>query len=98
MRPTGRSASAPAYDATVENSVYLSPGRRGQGLGRRLMEALIARAQAQGRHVMVAGIGLPNEASVALHRSLGFTDAGTLREIGRKAGQWLDLMLMQKGL
>jgi phosphinothricin acetyltransferase len=86
------------YDATVENSVYLAPTRRGQGLGRRLMEALIARAREQERHVMVAGIGLPNEASVALHRSLGFREAGTLREIGRKAGRRLDLMLMQKEL
>ena len=86
------------YDATVENSVYLSAAQRRQGLGRRLMEALIARARAQGRHVMVAGIGLPNDASVALHRSLGFTEAGMLREIGRKAGRWLDLMLMQKRL
>jgi phosphinothricin acetyltransferase len=86
------------YDATVENSVYLSAAQRRQGLGRRLMEALIARARAQGRHVMVAGIGLSNDASVALHRSLGFTEAGMLREIGRKAGRWLDLMLMQKRL
>ncbi|HEX2556070.1 MAG TPA: GNAT family N-acetyltransferase [Microvirga sp.] len=86
------------YDATVENSVYLAPERRGRGLGRALMAALIARARAQGRHVMVAGIGLPNDPSVALHRTLGFTEAGTLREIGRKAGHWLDLMLMQKTL
>ena len=86
------------YDATVENSVYLAAAQRRQGLGRRLMKALIARARAQGRHVMVAGIALPNDASVALHRSLGFTEAGMLREIGRKAGRWLDLMLMQKRL
>ncbi len=86
------------YDATVENSVYLARGRRGQGLGRVLMGALIARARAQGRHVMVAAVGLPNDASVALHRALGFTEAGILREVGRKAERWLDLMLLQKML
>jgi phosphinothricin acetyltransferase len=47
---------------------------------------------------MVAGIGLPNDASVALHKKLGFTQAGTLREIGRKNERWLDLLFMQKVL
>ena len=86
------------YDATVENSVYLARERRGQGLAKPLMEALIDRARAQGRHVMVAAVGLPNDASVALHRALGFEERGTLREIGRKRDRWLDLMFLQKTL
>jgi phosphinothricin acetyltransferase len=62
------------------------------------MQALLDRARAEGRHVMVAGIGLPNDASVALHAKLGFTEAGCLREIGRKTERWLDLLFMQKML
>lgn len=84
------------YDGTVENSVYIARERRGRGLARPLLEALIERARADGRHVMVAGIGLPNEASVALHLGLGFTEVGTLREIGRKEDRWLDLLFLQR--
>ena len=86
------------YDGTVENSVYIARERRGQGLAKPLMQALLDRARAEGRHVMVAGIGLPNDASVALHAKLGFTEAGCLREIGRKTERWLDLLFMQKML
>jgi phosphinothricin acetyltransferase len=86
------------YDGTVENSVYIARERRGRGLGLPLMQALLDRARAEGRHVMVAGIGLPNDASVALHTKLGFTQAGTLREIGRKNERWLDLLFMQRML
>jgi phosphinothricin acetyltransferase len=84
------------YDGTVENSVYIARERRGQGLAKPLMQALLDRARAEGRHVMVAGIGLPNDASVALHGKLGFTESGRLREIGRKDGRWLDLLFMQR--
>lgn len=86
------------YDATVENSVYVRGDLRGRGIARELMRALIARAQADGRHVMVAAIGLPNDASLALHRAFGFEDVGTLREIGFKNGRRLDLALLQKRL
>ncbi len=86
------------YDGTVENSVYVAEEAQGQGVARSLMELLIVRAAADGRHTMMAGIGLPNEASVALHRRLGFVEAGLLKGIGRKFGRSLDLMLMQKAL
>ncbi|WP_342359960.1 N-acetyltransferase family protein [Terrarubrum flagellatum] len=86
------------YGKTVENSIYVRDDQQRRGVARALMSDLIARAKAQGRHVMVAGIGLPNDASVALHASLGFTDVGVLREIGWKFDQWLDLRLMQKRL
>ncbi len=86
------------YDGTVEHSVYVIAGMQGRGVARTLMQALIARAVADGRHTMMAGIGLPNEASVALHRSLGFIEAGLLKGVGRKFGRSLDLMLMQRTL
>jgi L-amino acid N-acyltransferase YncA len=86
------------YDRTVENSIYVRDDIQRRGLGRALMGDLIARARAQGRHVMVAGIGLPNDASVALHVTLGFADCGVIREIGWKFGRWLDLQMMQKVL
>jgi phosphinothricin acetyltransferase len=86
------------YDGTVENSVYVAPDAQGRGVASALMEALIAHARAAGRRVMVAGIGLPNDASVRLHLKCGFTDAGALRGIGLKFGRRLDLLFMQKGL
>ncbi len=86
------------YDLTVENSVYVRKDLRGRGLARPLMEALIGHARANGRNVMVAAVGLPNEASLALHRKLGFDDVGTLRGIGWKNDMRLDLALLQKTL
>ncbi len=86
------------YDGTVEHSVYVVGEAQRRGVARALMEALIARAVADGRHTMMAGIGLPNDASVALHRTLGFVEAAILKGIGRKFGRSLDLMLMQRPL
>ena len=81
----------PAYKYTVENAVYIHRDHRGQGLGRLLMAELVERARAQEYHVVVAGIDMENAASIALHRSLGFTHAGTIRHAGFKFGRWLDL-------
>ncbi len=86
------------YDGTVEHSVYVIAEAQGRGVARALMQELLGRAAADGRHTMMAGIGLPNVASVALHRSLGFVEAGLLRGVGRKFGRSLDLMLMQRSL
>ncbi len=86
------------YDRTVENSIYVRDDFQRRGAARALMNDLIARARAQGRHVMVAGIGLPNDASVALHAALGFVACGLIREIGWKFDRWLDLQMMQKML
>ena len=86
------------YDGTVENSVYVALDAQGRGIARMLMEALLSHAAADGRHTMVAGIALPNDASVALHRRLGFVEKGVLVGIGRKFGRSLDLMLMQRPL
>ncbi len=84
------------YAATVEHSVYVDANRRGQGAGRRLMEALVARAEAMGLHVMVGGIEAGNAASIALHERLGFERVGLMPEVGRKFGRWLDLLFMQR--
>lgn len=83
------------YRHTVEHSVYVRQDRRGSGLGKALMEELIPRAGAIGKHVMVAGIEARNETSIRLHRKLGFSEVGHLREVGAKFGAWLDLVFLQ---
>lgn len=81
----------PAYKYTVENGVYVHRDHRGQGIGRQLMQQLIARARSQDYHVIVAGIDLENRVSIALHESLGFAAAGSIPQAGFKFGRWLDL-------
>ncbi|ARC87823.1 GNAT family N-acetyltransferase [Rhodovulum sp. MB263] len=89
----------PAYRGTVENSVYVDAAFRGQGVGRALLAALLARCEAAGFRQMVAVIGdSQNRGSIALHRALGFEDAGVLRSVGWKHGRWLDSVEMQKPL
>ena len=86
------------YLHTVEHSIYVHPYAQGRGLGRALLAALVERAEMHGKHVMVGGIEASNAASIALHRRMGFAEAGQLREVGRKFGRWLDLLFMQKML
>lgn len=83
------------YRHTVEHSVYVHEDERGRGLGRVLMSAIIERARAEGRHVMVAGVDAGNAASIALHERLGFERTGLLPQVGVKFGRWLDLALLQ---
>ncbi len=83
------------YRLTVEHSVYVAAGHRGQGLARALMSALIRCAREAGLHVMVAAIEAENRPSIALHESLGFGNAHTMRQVGQKFGRWLDLMVME---
>jgi phosphinothricin acetyltransferase len=85
-----------AYSTTVEDSVYVARGRQGQGVGRLLLGELVATATAHGFHSMVARIVGGHDASIRLHAALGFEIVGTEREIGRKFGRWLDVVLMQK--
>lgn len=77
-----------AYSHTVETSVYLAPDARRQGIGRALCERLLAVLEAQGYHTVVAGITLPNEASVALHESLGMHKAAVFDQVGWKFERW----------
>ena len=80
---------------TVEHSVYIRADQRGNGLGPLLMKALIERAQACDKHVMVAAIESGNAASVRLHQRLGFIVSGHMPQVGTKFGRWLDLTFMQ---
>ena len=81
----------PAYVHTVEHSVYVDARFRGRGVGRALLAALIEEARARNVHVMVGVIDATNAASIGLHRQLGFTQSGTVREVGFKFGRWLDV-------
>jgi phosphinothricin acetyltransferase len=84
-----------AYRYTVEHSVYVAAGHRGQGSGRLLLTQLIALAQQQGYHMMIGGIDAANTASIGLHKSLGFTHCGSIQHAGYKFGRWLDLEFYQ---
>lgn len=81
----------PAYRYAVETSVYLAPACHGQGIGRLLYERLLAQLRAGGFHLAIAGIALPNPASIALHERSGFQKAAHFREVGFKFGQWRDV-------
>jgi L-amino acid N-acyltransferase len=90
--------SRPAYSTSVENSVYVDKAYRGMGLGRELLEELLALAATHGFHTVVARVVGNNEASIALHRSCGYELVGVEREIGRKHGRWLDVVELQRML
>ena len=86
------------YLHTVEHSVYVDTSARRRGIGIALIEALIPRAQALGKHVMIAGIEAGNQISIDLHAKLGFIETGRLLQVGRKFDRWLDLVFMQRVL
>ncbi|HST34662.1 MAG TPA: arsinothricin resistance N-acetyltransferase ArsN1 family B [Solirubrobacteraceae bacterium] len=94
----GRFHARPAYRWACEVSVYLETGRRRTGGGRALYEALLARLRERGFRIAIAGMTLPNEASVGLHEALGFEPVGAYRRIGYKLGGWHDVAWMQRRL
>jgi len=83
------------YVSTVEDSVFLEEGYRSKGLGTRLLTRLMEEAQTRGVHSMVAAVTSDNQASIHLHTSVGFRQAGYLPQVGHKFGRWLDLVLLQ---
>jgi len=87
-----------AYRTTCEDSIYIAEEARGAGVGARLLAALIAAAPAAGFREMVAVIGGPEPASVALHTKLGFAEAGRLNNVGVKFGRSLDVLFMQRSV
>jgi L-amino acid N-acyltransferase YncA len=88
----------PAYNLTRETSIYLDPSVRGRGIGRLLYPALLDTMAASGVHTAVALVAQPNPSSVALHKACGFEHVGTMREIGYKFDQWIDVEWYQRML
>ena len=88
----------PAYAATAELSVYVAAGHRSQGIGRELTRALIERGRLAALHVLLARICTENEASISMVRRLGFTEAGTMHEVGWKFDRWLDVVTWEYNL
>jgi L-amino acid N-acyltransferase YncA len=89
----------PAYRATVEDSIFIAPGKGGLGIGKQLLGGLIAACADAGARHMIAVIADDHpEASVGLHRSCGFTEAGRLDDVGYKHGKWIGTLLMQRAL
>jgi len=86
----------PAYDTTRETTVYVASDARGRGVGRALYDALLARLADDRVHLALAGVALPNDASLALHRSCGFTEVGVMREVGWKHERWVDVLWLQR--
>ena len=88
----------PGYRFTVEHTVHVHRDHRGRGVGSALMLPLIARAQALGKHVMIAGVDADNAGSLIFHERLGFERVAHFREVGFKFGRWLDLVFLQRPL
>ena len=88
--------SRPAYATTVEDSVYVRRDRRGHGCGTAILSELLRLATLHGFHAVMARIVGGHEASIGLHRSCGFELVGVEREVGRKFGRWLDVVVMQR--
>lgn len=86
------------YRFTVEDSIYLDPAAQGQGIGTRLLQALVGESEARGFRLMVAVIGDGNPASIGAHRKVGFEHAGRLGNVGVKFGGWVDVVFMQRAL
>lgn len=86
----------PGYRFTVEHSVHVRADRRGQGIGKDLVQALFPRAEALGKHMMIAGVDGANAPSIRFHERLGFVKAALLREVGHKFDRWLDLVFLQR--
>ena len=89
----------PAYRFSAEDSVYVADEARGQGVGRLLLAALSAQAEAAGVRKLLAVIGdSGNAGSIGVHRAAGFTEIGVMRSVGWKFDRWLDIVLMEKTL
>lgn len=88
-----------AYRYTVEDSVYVAPEAMGRGVGRALLNELVARCTALGLRHMLAVIGdAGNAGSIGVHRACGFEHAGVLKAVGRKFDRWVDVVIMQRAL
>ena len=86
----------PAYSTTVEDSVYVARSSQGRGVGRLVLGGLLSVATDHGFHAVIARISGEGDASIGLHAALGFEHVGREREVGRKFGRWLDVVVMQR--
>jgi L-amino acid N-acyltransferase YncA len=85
----------PGYRFTVEGTVHIHADARGHGVGTRLLNEILARARAMGKHIMIAGVDSENAASLRFLERFGFERAGHLREVGYKFDRFLDLVFLQ---
>jgi L-amino acid N-acyltransferase YncA len=88
----------PGYRFTVEHTIHVDGTHQGEGVGRTLLETLIARAAAQGKHVMIGAVDAGNAGSIRFHQRLGFTEVARLPQVGFKFEHWLDLVLVHRFL
>jgi phosphinothricin acetyltransferase len=93
-----RWSDRPAYDGTVETSFYVAAAHRGRGIGRRLKEATIREARRLGYHTLIARVAEGSAESLHLNEAMGFVHVGTLKQVGRKFGRYLDVHILQKML
>ena len=85
----------PAYDRSVEVSVYVAEEHRGKGHGKLLLQALIDAGRSRGHHALLARISADNTVSIRLHERLGFAEVGLLKEVGHKFGRMLDVSILE---
>ena len=85
-----------AYSTSADVAVYLSPASAGKGIGKQLYGALFLQLKERGIHAAFAGIVLPNEGSIGLHKAMGFIPVGIYREVGWKMGGWRDVSWWQR--
>jgi phosphinothricin acetyltransferase len=88
----------PAYQTSVETSIYIAPDAVGRGIGTRLYEELFKQLQGEDVHRVYAGIALPNQASIALHERFGFKRVAHFTEQGRKFDRYWDVSWYEKPL
>ncbi|KAI67873.1 GNAT family N-acetyltransferase [Staphylococcus aureus] len=88
----------PAYQYTIEHSIYVDASARGKGIASQLLQHLIVEAKAKGYRTLVAGIDASNEASIKLHQKFNFKHASTLTNVGYKFDYWLDLAFYELDL
>ena len=84
-----------AYGETAETSFYVAQEHRGKGIGRKLKQAIVEQGRRSGFHTLIARVAEGNDASLHLNKSFGFVHVGTLKEVGRKFGNHLDVHILQ---
>jgi phosphinothricin acetyltransferase len=95
---TGPFRDRAAYDTSVETSIYCANDAKGRGIGAKMYRVLLEELKGEDINRVLAGITLPNEASLALHRKFGFTDVGVFTQCGRKFDRYWDVVWMERPL